>query len=164
MKSIKVSRRSHSPRSERAGTATVELALVLPVFIMLLFGTLEIGLMARSSMALSQVGREAARAASVGAAPTRLHSLIGEVSTGLNSDRLTIALECRSLDEQTGAWGNWTTLSGDGAQNSALSGDQVRIVLTYRHLLATGSLLADVLGASEDNVVTLSSTVVSVRE
>jgi len=157
---LRTSRRAR----QRGGTATVELAMVLPVFVMLLFGTLEIGLMARSSLALGQIGREAARAMSVGATPSRVQGLIGEISTGISEQRLSTSLQSRSWDEATGAWGSWTTLASDGVSNTAASGDQLRVMLTYEHLLATGGLLADVFDASDENTVALDATVVSVRE
>ena len=148
----------------RGGTATVELAIVLPLIITLLFGTLEIGLMARSSLSLAQIGREVARAVSVGATSARVQALIGEISTGLDDQRVTATLQYRRMDPATGTWGCWTTLTDDGVHNGAQSGNQIRVVLTYRHALLTGGMLANLFNASEDNTVILNSNMVSMRE
>ncbi len=164
-----MSRSARSPKISRTsrlrgGTATVELAMILPLMLALIFGILEIGLMVRSSSSLGHVARDVARIASVGAAPSRIASHVHETSAGLIDESLTVNVDHRSWDEESGTWGSWTTLTGDAYGNAAQSGDQIRVQLDYEHLLATGSLLADVFSASEDNTVALDSTVVSVRE
>ncbi len=147
------------------GTATVEAAIVLPVLLTLLFGMLELGLMARSSLALGHLGREAVRVAIVGATPTRINSFIGEISSGINDARLTTTLEYRALDTDTGTWGSWTPLAtGEDGLNIARSGDQVRVSLQYDYQLASGDLFAVIVGATDDNTVPLEATVVGVRE
>jgi len=151
-------------RGKRSGAATVELAMILPVMLMLLFGTLEIGLMVRTSGSIGHVARETARTASMGATPSQIASHVRDVSVGLNDDRLSTSLHYRHWNQEAGTWGNWTILTGDGVSNIAQSDDQIRVVLTYKHLLATGGLLADVFGASDENTVTVDATVVSVRE
>jgi hypothetical protein len=52
-------------RSER-GSAIIEAAFVTPVFLMLLFGILEYGLLFRDNLTTNNAAQEAARAASVG--------------------------------------------------------------------------------------------------
>ncbi len=56
-------RRPRRPRSER-GAALLEAALVTPVFILIVFGILEIGLLFRDSLTTDNASREGARAAS----------------------------------------------------------------------------------------------------
>ncbi len=149
----------------RHGTATVETAIVLPVLLTLLFGMLELGLMARSSIALHHVGREAVRVAIVGGDPTRINSFIGQISSGLNDARLASTLEYRALDPDTGNWGSWIALAtGEDGLNSAHSGDQLRVSMQYQHQLVSGDFFAELIGASEDNTVPLQATVVAVRE
>jgi Flp pilus assembly protein TadG len=50
----------------RAGTATVEFAVVLPLFVIILFGIWEVGRMVQVSQVLQNAAREAARQASTG--------------------------------------------------------------------------------------------------
>jgi Flp pilus assembly protein TadG len=56
------------PRSRRAGIATVEFALVLPLFMTLLLGIWEVGRLVQVSQVLQNAAREAARQASTGTA------------------------------------------------------------------------------------------------
>jgi Flp pilus assembly protein TadG len=62
--------RAHAARQRRArgerGAALVEMAIVLPIFVVLIFGLLEFGITYNSYIALRQGTREAARQAAVG--------------------------------------------------------------------------------------------------
>ena len=62
--------RSHPIRRYRAGQTLVEFALVFPVFILLLFGLLDMGRYVYLNSTLSQAAREAARVAAVEASWT----------------------------------------------------------------------------------------------
>jgi hypothetical protein len=53
-----------------AGQAAVELALVLPVVVVLLLGMLQVALIGRDQLAIELAAREGARAAAVAADPT----------------------------------------------------------------------------------------------
>jgi Flp pilus assembly protein TadG len=61
---MKLHRRSQSKLRSR-GQALVEFAIVLPVFLLVLFGLIEFGYMLYSQMTVSNAAREAARAAVV---------------------------------------------------------------------------------------------------
>ena len=131
---------------------------------MLLFGTIELGLMAKESASLNHFARESARVAATGATISRIQAHLADVASGLDADRMTTSIDYRAWDEATGTWGSWTTLSDDGSQNLAYTGDQIRVHLEYSYELATGRLLANTLNASEDNTVTIDATIVSMRE
>ncbi|MFP4248881.1 MAG: TadE/TadG family type IV pilus assembly protein [Armatimonadota bacterium] len=148
----------------RRGVATVEMAFVLPLLVTLLFGTVEIGWMLKQSQSLNHVSREVARVASIGAPCAQIHSRVAEASPGLDVERLTCSLQFRAWNEDTGMWGEWMTLTDNGAENSAATGDQIRVQLQYVHSLAAGRLMAGVLDASEDNTLTLNAAIVSMRE
>jgi Flp pilus assembly protein TadG len=60
----------HRRRAER-GQASVEVALLLPMVVVLLLGLLQVAVVGRDQLALELAAREAARAASVSADPTR---------------------------------------------------------------------------------------------
>lgn len=166
MSAVRVSR-SRGPRcgvSRRRGLATVELAVLLPPLLALLFGTLEIGYMARQSQALSHVAREAARVAATGATMSRIQANTIGVAPSLDPRNIQTSIQYRHWDDAGGAWGSWATLADDGVENAAATGDQIRVGLQYSYELATGGLFAGLLNASEGNVVTVSSTIVVVRE
>lgn len=52
-------------RAERPGQSMVEFALVLPIFLLMLFGLVDMGRLVYANTTLSQAAREAARVASV---------------------------------------------------------------------------------------------------
>lgn len=148
----------------RRGVATVEMAIILPLLAAMLFGTLEIGLMAKTAHSLHHVAREASRVASTGATLSRIQSHIANTAPELNTNNLTTTLEYRSWDETAGAWGTWTTLSDDGTQNTAVSGDQIRVQVQYPHSLATKGIFSMAVATDEGNTVSLDASIVSMRE
>ena len=54
-----------SARAERRGQSMVEFALVLPIFLLMLFGLVDMGRLVYANTTMSQAAREAARVASV---------------------------------------------------------------------------------------------------
>lgn len=157
-------RLNRSIRGRRGGTATVELAMILPLLVMLLFATLEVGVMVRCSHNVSHMARDGARMASIGACPTRIAQHLGDSGAGLDARNLSVTLEHRSWDEHAGSWGNWIALAANGDGNTASPGDQLRVTLQYDHPLIMGGMFAEFLQASEDNNVSVDSTVVTLRQ
>ncbi len=137
--------------------------MILPPLVLLLFGTLEIGLMAKHSQALHHVAREAARIATTGATTSRIQSHIADSAPGLNVDNLTVEIHYRQWSEAAGVWGDWMTLADDGSENLAATGDQIRVQVQYTYKLATG-MFSGPLHASEDNMKSIEATIVAMRE
>jgi len=77
------------------GQSTVELALVLPVVVLLLLAVLQVGLVARDVVLVTHASREAARAAAVDSAPGAARQA-AVMSSGLRSDRLLVRVVGRS--------------------------------------------------------------------
>lgn len=148
----------------RRGVATVELAVLLPPLVLLLFGSLEIGLMAKHSQALNHAAREGARVAATGASTTRIHAYTADAAAGIDADRVAMTIQYRQRDTDAGSWGSWITLTDVGSENCAQVGDQIRVQMRYSYTLATGAMFATLFGASPDNVVTIDATMVSMRE
>lgn len=151
--------------SPRRGTASVELAVVLPVLVLLLFGSLEVGMLVKASMTVNRVANEAARMAGVGASPARITAHIASSATGLAFDQLTTLYEYRQWDTATNAWGEWTTLGTDPlnpADNDAPMGSQVRVTLAYPYQLLFRGLLGPELGAT-DGGINLPASIITVR-
>lgn len=82
------------PRRRQSGQSTVELALLLPVVVLLLLAVLQVGLLGRDVLLVAHASREAARAAAVDADPgaARRAAL---ASSGLDDDRLEVGVRGR---------------------------------------------------------------------
>lgn len=113
-------RRADSFRSR--GQSTVELALLLPVVVVLLLAVLQAGLLARDVVLVTHAAREAARAAATdsraGAARTAALA-----ASGLDGERLEVV-----------------------ATGRAGPGSRVTVVVTFRaptHVPVVGALLGD---------------------
>jgi Flp pilus assembly protein TadG len=111
------------PRHGRQrGQATVELALLLPVIVVMLLAVLQVGLVARDMVLVTHASREAARAAAVDPAPGAA-GRAARASSGLDPHRLGV--------RQTGRHG---------------AGSRVRVEVTYRVRTAVpiiGALVGD---------------------
>jgi Flp pilus assembly protein TadG len=93
------------PHRGEHGQAAVELALALPVVVVLLLGVLQVALVGRDQLAIELAAREAARAAAVSADPaaaarlaagrvTSLRPLQVAVSTGATTVTVTVRYTC----------------------------------------------------------------------
>jgi Flp pilus assembly protein TadG len=148
----------------RKGTLTVELAIILPVILFLLFSILEMGFMVKNRAELGQAAREAARLAAVGATPTRMDAGVQSALATIPADDVQATYEYRPWDEDASSWGSWTTLGTDGDHNNAETGDQVRVRLNYQHPLLVPGLMGPVLSADENGERQLSASSVMMRE
>lgn len=150
--------------SPRWGTATVELALVLPVVLFMLFGIVEMGLLFKDHLMNQQGVREGARAAALGAVPAHIVSVVSSTASTLDPSRFTVRCEYR-VWSGTG-WSGWMTLgtSNDGTANNAPPGAQIRISSTYRHRLITGALFRWLADDPQRNEIILRAAAISRRE
>lgn len=148
-------------RRPRRGVATVEMAIVAPLLIFLLFGIIEFGLIVKDLVGVNQAAREGARCAAVGAVPDTLTTRIKAAAPTINGADLELAYHYRKFDANTNSWGEWTTLGVDGSYNNAKPGDQIRITVKYPHQLVTGGLLA---GLADDGAIMLNTAIVMRRE
>lgn len=99
MNLARLARRRSTPDANRSrGQALVEFAIVIPIFLLLLFAMLEFGFMLYSQMTVSNSAREAARAATVDPDPSTIQALAqGTVlgtATGLTQSALTTTTTC----------------------------------------------------------------------
>jgi Flp pilus assembly protein TadG len=102
----------------------VELALLLPVVLLLLLAVLQVGLLARDVVLVTHAAREGARAAATDPDP-EVARAAALASSGLDPARVTVT----------------TTVTGSGP-----AGRRVRVEVAYRSPTAVplvGSLLAD---------------------
>lgn len=77
-----------------AGQAAVELALVMPVVVLLLLTILQVGLLARDSLLVAHASREAARAAAVDPDPHAARTA-ALASSGLDDGRIDVSVTGR---------------------------------------------------------------------
>jgi Flp pilus assembly protein TadG len=76
------------------GQATVELALALPLVVLLVLAIVQVGLVVRASVLVTHVAREGARAAAVDADPGAARAAVVDASS-LEPDRLAVAVRGR---------------------------------------------------------------------
>lgn len=148
----------------RRGAATVELAIVIPLILFLLFSIVEMGLLVKDRAELGQAAREAVRMAAVGATPSRMTDAVNASLATLPQAEVTREYDYRSWDEDAAAWGAWTTLGTDGTENNAGQGDQIRVRLNYGHRILVPGIMGPVLNADENGKVALSAASVMMRE
>ena len=151
-------------RSGQRGTTTVELAIVAPLLIFLLFGIIEFGLMVKDLVGINQAAREGARTAAVGATPATITTRIAGSAPTIDTSQLTTLYEYRSYDEDSSTWGNWTVLGTSDGQNNASDGDQIRISLEYPHQVVTGGVFASLADDPEQGTVSLETAIIMRRE
>lgn len=94
-------------KSSSRGQATVEFALILPVVLTLLLGTIELGYLAHNHLTMANAAREGARAAAVGKVKSDVESRISAMVSGQNLT-VTPTLEYFDEDPAVNAWVQWT--------------------------------------------------------
>lgn len=87
-------RRDSLTRGRDGGQASVELALLLPVVVLLLLAVLQVGLLARDVVLVTHASREAARAAATDANPESARRAAAD-SSGLSEERLRVRVSGR---------------------------------------------------------------------
>jgi len=149
-------------RNQR-GVATVEFALILPLFLTLLFAIIEFGFLFKDQLLLQQVAREGARAAAVGKQVAEVRAKITSAAALLKTSNLSSTLQYRTYSS---GWSGWATL-GDRttpAENDAPEGAQIVVKCTYTHPFLTGSLFASLIGRPGATTMPLYGQVAMRRE
>lgn len=88
-------------RNQR-GQAMVELALVLPVLLVLFMGVVEFGRIFHSYLIITNASREGARVAIVGKSDIKITERISEAAAGLDITKLEISIDPDSETRKTG--------------------------------------------------------------
>jgi len=140
----------------------VELAIVLPILVTLLFGCLEMGALFGDLLVLVNAAREGVRSGIVGSPTAQIYTVIQTKAASLRLANLQIQKSYR-MRSGTG-WGTWSTLGDAGAENDAQRGDQIRITLTYDHPLLTGTLFSSLADDPGGSTVAISATRIMRRE
>jgi Flp pilus assembly protein TadG len=141
-------------RDARAGSVTVEMAIVAPILILLLFGIIEMGLLFRNYLVLGTACREAGRVAGLGKGTSTITAQAKNSAPSLNPDLITVALTYSVGGGSFVSLGN----TPEGS-NNAPAGSQIKVALSYPH-----TFIAPLVTHNGVNTMTLHATAVVVRE
>lgn len=134
-------RSGHGSNRER-GQSLVELALSLPILLLLLIGVIEGGAMVRDFMTLGNAVREGARAAALGRTTPAITNRLAQVASPLaiSSPNGSFVLQWSTNNGTT--WYSWpadlTNPSTGQGYNAVPSGGMIRVDVTSRHNSLTG--------------------------
>jgi len=148
----------------RRGTVSVEMAVVIPVLLLLLATVIEIGLLVKDRQVIHQAARAGAWKAANGAPVTAVCEYVRGSAPDLDPDRLTIVCERRPYNRDSGTWDSWVPLGSIGSFNDAFEGDRVRVALDYSHQFAMGRFFGAIIGHPESASMAMSCAVVARRE
>lgn len=109
-----------------SGQSTVELALVLPLILLLLIGMVEFAQMASGYLTIQHAAREGARLGVTGVGDAAIIERVRDSGRVLAADRLTVLVS--------------------PVESSRQSGGSLTVRVTYRHTLMT-PLVAQILGS-----------------
>jgi len=150
------------------GSVTVEMVLVTPILLVLLFGIIEFGLIFKDVAIIKQATREGARTAAVGATTAEIISQVKSSAATISPDDLTIELKYRVY---SGGWPSWDSAptlgnigSGETAQNDAPQGAQIRVQVSYPHQLISGKLFSGLADDPDSHIMTLTTSSIMRRE
>ncbi len=151
--------------SRRAGTATVELALVMPLLLLLLMGIIEFGLLFEDYMILKNAAREGARTAATGANTTAIADRVQDAAAKLPAEELTITQQYGVYDEGSWSWYALGDISSDeGVINDAPTGSFIRVEVSYPHHLVAGRIVPGLEDEPGSGSITLTGTATFRRE
>jgi Flp pilus assembly protein TadG len=77
-------------RLRERGSAAVEFALLLPILLLLLLAFVQVGVIARDSLVLTQASRAGAREAAVQASRGAVDEAVHAAAVGLDPDRISV--------------------------------------------------------------------------
>lgn len=89
-------------RREQKGQALVEMALVIPLFFILLFGVIEMGRIGYAYITVSNAARAGARLATTGGTDQEIRAAVFEAAPSLNPSELTIQITPNESSRQSG--------------------------------------------------------------
>jgi Flp pilus assembly protein TadG len=93
--------RGHEVKSRERGAAAVEMALVLPVLLLIIFGIVDFGRMLNAQITITQAAREGARVAAVGGAQTAVNARVQLATPGMTVTS-PITTACTGVNSPTG--------------------------------------------------------------
>jgi Flp pilus assembly protein TadG len=106
----------------------VEFALVIPLFLLLVVGIFESGLVIKDYLTVSTAAREGARTAATG-------SMTAVVIDRVVASAPTVTVQRQNviLEKSTPGSGTWVALGNGPSQNDAVPGDYVKVTVRLPH-------------------------------
>jgi Flp pilus assembly protein TadG len=155
--------RHRSNRRRAWGSVSVEMAIIAPILVLLLFGIIEMGMLFKDSLTLSQACREAVRVAAVGDTTSDITTRAKAAAPALNTATITVTQQYRTYS--SGTWSAWTTLANNsaGTANNAPSGSQIEMTLSYPHTMITGGFFSSLVTPGT-NICTIKTHMVMMHE
>ena len=125
-------------RRGRRGAALVELALTLPLLLLILLGIVEFGMIMHGQVMLVQGAREGARSAAIG---RPMQEVVDTTKASLpGKSAATVRAQFRATPD--GPWESLTN-TADGKSNAAPRNAMLRVTIEgYRHQMVTGSFFS----------------------
>jgi len=80
------------PRKGQGGSAALEFALVFPLILLLLLALVQVGVLARDQLLLTQASRAGAREAAVDPSAEAVEEAVRSAAVGLEGDRLRVEI------------------------------------------------------------------------
>ncbi len=120
-------RRRIGRRGRARGQSLVEFALILPVFLLIAFGTIDFGLALDASLSVSNAAREGARLGTTQPSVAAIESRVRAVAGRLNNATLSISVSCKTAAGAACA----------GGMAGATSGTSVVVRVTYPYPMIT---------------------------
>jgi Flp pilus assembly protein TadG len=122
----------HKRGANERGAEAVEFALVVPVFLLLVFGIVDFGYMINRDTMINNASREGARLGAVDPVASDINTKVRqELATveplGTSPSKITVTVTCRKPDDT-----NCATFASD-----ATSGGTVIVKVDYQHLWIT---------------------------
>jgi len=131
------------PRKEEGGQSLVEFALVVPIFLLVLFAIVDFGMAFHAWITVTNSAREGARIGSVHAAAAAIEQRVRDTSGSLDQGNLTVAVT--NADDQGGQ-----------------PGESVVVDVSYSYSLITP--LADLLNLISGGVISDTLTLDTVAD
>lgn len=137
----------------------VEMALIAPLLIFLMFGIVEFGWLLHDYHMISAACRVGARVAAVGATPTEITQRVMSIHTGLSSGEISLAY--KAITDTT-----WTVLGTNtiGNANDAPKLAQLRVTVTHPHTLLMGTFFGFLASSGETSVKDITHVLITTRE
>lgn len=113
-------------RREERGAAAVEFALILPIFLMLLFGIIDFGYMINRGSMINNAARDAARAASLKSTQAEVEQVATYATRSVGAVTVTVSCKRPPANTSCGAY-----------DANRLSGDTAVVKIAYKHKMLT---------------------------
>jgi len=150
-------------RRVRRGGVIVELAVLSPLMVLILFALVELGLELRAATQLNSMAREAVRAAAAGDSTAACWARIQDSGAGLDMSELSMEIE-QAEYLGNGQWSQtWTTMEDAGSINAAPLRAMLRVRLVYNHKLFMPRLFSQMVDDAANGTMELNMTTTMVR-